>query len=84
MSRESLVLLCGIIVALLPFSGFPLIWKQYTLLGLGVFLVLIGYSLRRSAYWRKIDRGNGERGTDSFRESQPSFKEESIEEERQL
>lgn len=73
MSRESLVLLLGFIVLLIPFSGFPLSWKQYALVAVGILLIFIGYSMRRSAYWRKIDRGDGERGTDSFVESQPSL-----------
>jgi hypothetical protein len=31
-----------------------------------VLLIVIGYSLRRAAYIRSIERENGERSTDSF------------------
>lgn len=69
MSRESLVILLGLFVLFIPVLGVPPEWKFYGTVALGSCLVLIGLSLRRSAYWRKIDRGNGERGTDSFIES---------------
>lgn len=72
MSRESLVLLLGVIILAIPFAGIPLVWKQYILVAAGILLVFTGYSLRRSAYWRKVDRGDGQIGTDSFLESTPS------------
>lgn len=43
------------------------------MLSVGALLVIIGFSLRRSAYYHKINKGNGEMGTDSFLESQPSL-----------
>ena len=58
-------------MAFSPVLGIPPEWKFYGTIGVGALLVVIGLSLRRSAYWRKIDRGNGERGTDSFMESSP-------------
>lgn len=73
MSRESFVVLFGVLVVFLPVLGFPPVWKQWTLVGIGVLITVVGYSLRRSAYYRRTDRGNGERGTDSFVESQPSL-----------
>jgi hypothetical protein len=69
MSREALVILLGFILILWPSIGIPTQWKTYGLIGVGILLVLIGYSLRHSRYLRAIDRGNGERGTDSFVES---------------
>lgn len=72
MSRESLVLLLGFLTLLTPFAGIPLVWKQYLLVVIGVLLIWLGYSLRRSAYWRKVDRGDGQIGTDSFVESMPA------------
>lgn len=71
MSRESLVFLLGVVVFLLPIIGVPPLWKEYALSVVGAFLIVIGFSLRRSAYQRKIDRGNGEKRTDSFVESLP-------------
>lgn len=69
MSRESLVFLFGLIIFITPLLGVPPEWKEYLMLAAGSFLVVIGFSLRRSAYHHKIDRGNGEIGTDSFVES---------------
>ncbi|MAZ30446.1 hypothetical protein CL655_04185 [bacterium] len=68
MSRESLIMLLGLVIVFLPSLGVPSQWKEYGLLGAGIALILVGYSLRRSMYLRTIDRGNGERGTDAFLE----------------
>ncbi len=70
-SRESLVLLLGFVVFFTPVLGIPTDWKQHILTVSGVLLIVVGFLLRRSAYFRKIDRGNGERGNDSFEESDP-------------
>lgn len=69
MIRETSVFLFGIILVVLPFLGVPELWKQYLVSGIGIILILIGYFLRRDLYLLKIDRGNGERGSDSFVET---------------
>ena len=69
MLKETLVFIAGILIILIPFLGIPEAWKLYALVALGATLVLVGYMLRREAFFRRIDRGNGERGTDSFVES---------------
>lgn len=69
MSKESLTVLLGIIVFFTPSLGIPDEWKVYTVTTAGFLLIVIGYLLRRGAYLRRIDKGNGERGTDSFHES---------------
>jgi len=69
MSKETLVFLIGIVLTLLPFLGIPEDWKQYAIALLGAFLTLIGYMLRRTVYFGRIDHGNGERGDDSFVET---------------
>lgn len=71
MSRESLVLLIGIVVFFTPLLSVPEDWKRYVIAGCGALLLVIGYFLRRAAYLRQISMGNNERGTDSFVESQP-------------
>jgi hypothetical protein len=74
MSKETLVFLLGIFLTLVPFLGVPEAWRQYAIAAIGAVLVLIGYMLRRSLYLARIDRGNGERGTDSFVETtEPLF-----------
>lgn len=69
MSRESLVIFAGLLVFFVPSIGVPEEWKTYILMGCGVLLMLIGYLLRRAAYYRSLDQGNGERAADSFVES---------------
>jgi hypothetical protein len=66
-----LVFLLGVLVFVMPMIGVPPIWKEYAVIVIGILLILVGFSLRRSAYYRKTDRGNGERSTDSFVESLP-------------
>ena len=76
MSRESIVLFLGLVVLSVPTLGIPEDWKQYILMASGVLLIIFGYLLRRSAYYRHIDKGNGELGTDSFVESRPTVETE--------
>ena len=45
MSREHLLVGCGSVLALLPFSGLPLMWRTWGNLGLGVLVVIIGSTL---------------------------------------
>ena len=66
MSRESLVLITGIIVVALPYLGLPSEWKQYAFVGFGIFLIALGYSLRRSAFFRSIETTPGERRAEAF------------------
>jgi len=69
MTKETLVFFIGIILTLVPFLGIPENWKQYAVAGAGALLILIGYMLRRTLYFNRIDHGNGERGDDSFVET---------------
>lgn len=73
MSKETLVFLLGIFLTLIPFLGIPEAWRQYAIAAAGAILVLIGYMLRRALYLARIDKGNGERGTDSFVETTESL-----------
>ncbi len=69
MSKETLVFLLGGVLILAPTLGIPDAWRQWLIIGIGVVLILVGYMLRRAAYLKQIDRGDGERGTDSFVET---------------
>lgn len=69
MSRETIVFIAGIATVVVPHLGVPDRWKLVTLTVVGAVLIWLGYSLRRSAFLRKIDRGNGERAADSFVEN---------------
>lgn len=76
MSRESLVILIGIVVFFVPYLGVPEIWKTYLLVGSGILLMVLGYLLRRAAYLRNTESGNGLRRTDSYVESTRKEKQE--------
>jgi len=73
MSRETSIFLLGLIIIFLPIIGIPPTWKNYSLLAIGLLVTIIGLSLRRSAYIRRIREAGGEWRTDSFVESQPSL-----------
>ncbi len=68
MSRESVVFILGIITFLMPHLGVPEVWKFYFYMGAGVLCIWAGYTLRRQAYLRSIERDNGERQAESFSE----------------
>lgn len=69
MSKETLVFIFGILLLIVPFLGVPEQWRQFTIVAIGVGMVFIGYSLRRKAFFERIDKGDGERVTDSFVET---------------
>lgn len=69
MSKETFVFIFGILLTIVPFLGIPEAWRQYSIVAIGVLLILIGYALRRSVYLSGIDKGNGERRADSFVET---------------
>lgn len=69
MKRESLVLLAGLLILVLPFLGFPSDWKRIAYVVLGALLVLLGYQLRRSTYLRSMASASGERSSDAYVES---------------
>ncbi len=69
MSRESFVFVLGLAVFLTSFLGIPSDWKEWIFIVVGVLLMILGYSLRRTAFLRSIDGGNGERKSDMFTEN---------------
>ncbi len=73
MTKGTFVFLLGILLCLIPYLGIPSTWKQYIYLGLGVILIVMGYAIRRARYLSDIDRGNGERGGETFVETTESL-----------
>jgi len=79
MSKETFVFVGGIFLTIVPFLGIPEMWRLGIVVGMGVLFILVGYALRRSVYLSRIDRGNGERGTDSFVETtKPLFEDRTL------
>lgn len=66
MSRESLVFITGVLLFLIPNLGIPEDWKYAAYILMSVVLMIVGYSLRHSAFIRRIEREGGERHADSF------------------
>jgi len=46
MSRESVLILLGVITAFAPFSGLPIVWLLWILPIVGICVVIIGISLK--------------------------------------
>jgi len=46
MSRSGVVILLGIIVLIVPFSGLPMSWRTFFLAITGLVIVAVGMSLR--------------------------------------
>lgn len=67
--KETTVFLSGILLTIIPFTGIPETWRHYAIVAIGALLIIVGYTLRRAVYLRRIDKGNGERGTDSYVET---------------
>lgn len=76
MSRESMVFLLGLVIFLTPFLGIPNDWKRVVFIGGGAVLMVLGYTLRRSSFFRSMDTGTGERKSDAFVESIRDSREE--------
>lgn len=69
MSRETLIFIIGMLLAVVPSLGIPSDWKHIFYIAAGVVLIVIGYSLRRSAFFRSIERASGEHHAEAFVES---------------
>ncbi|MBP6881869.1 MAG: hypothetical protein KBB78_01785 [Candidatus Pacebacteria bacterium] len=69
MSKETIVFISGVLLTITPFLGVPESWRTRLVVALGVVLIFLGYALRRTTYLSRIDKGNGERGTNAFVET---------------
>jgi hypothetical protein len=72
MSRESLVFILGVLIFVTPFLGLPSEWKSYVFIACGVMLMILGFLLRRAAFFRSIETPSGERHAEAFAESSES------------
>ena len=67
MTLDTLIMLAGALVAVLPFLGFPNSWDKVFFFLLGVFVVGLGIVVRRRLGDTRSPRGNG----DTYVESTP-------------
>ena len=47
MTLDALIIIAGLLVAILPFLGFPIQWDNVLLVALGVGVITLGIILRR-------------------------------------
>ncbi len=69
MSKETSVCVVGAVVFFVPFMGLPREYKEWILIVAGILLMILGYGLRRMAFFRSIEDGNGGKQGDVFKES---------------
>ena len=58
MTLDSLIMLCGVFVAILPFLGFPNSWDSVIFAILGVLVVALGIVVRRRSPRRSTEERN--------------------------
>ncbi len=68
MTLDALVLLCGTLVALLPFLGFPVSYDNVILVVLGIVIIALGIVVRRRGLGYRSRAG---KTNTSFVESAP-------------
>ena len=57
MTLDTLIMFCGVLVATLPFLGFPNSWDTVFFVFLGIIIISLGIVVRRRAP-RRSDRGS--------------------------
>lgn len=69
MSKETFIIILGILVFFSSFLGLPSEYKEWLLIICGILLMATGYRLRRIAFLRSLEHESGERRSDAFVES---------------
>jgi len=70
MTLDTLIMLAGALVALLPFLGFPNSWDNVLLFIAGIFVIALGIIVRRRL-GRSAEPGLRKTGGTTYMESQP-------------
>ena len=68
MTLDGLIMLSGVMIALIPFLGFPLKWDNVILVIAGVIVIALGIIVRRRGLVR---RSAIQKGKEAFVESMP-------------
>jgi hypothetical protein len=72
MTVDALIMLCGALVALMPFLGFPANWDSIIFFILGIFVVALGIAVRRQQV-RKQEVRRPLRKPELYSESTPDM-----------
>lgn len=59
MSRESILVVLAVFIIVSPYVGLPLAWLSWILPVLGLFVLIIGVSLRRERKARSTSESSG-------------------------
>ena len=59
MTTDTLIMLSGVFVLMLPFLGFPSSWDRVFLVIVGLFVIALGITVRR-AYVKRSDSSSDE------------------------
>jgi predicted Na+-dependent transporter len=74
MTKGTAIFLLGLLVIILPAFGMPFLWKQVALALIGVLMIGIGYSLRRTQYLATLEHDGVVRTAETFVETtEPLF-----------
>lgn len=73
MTKGTVIFLLGLLIMLVPSFGIPALWKQLLSVAIGIILIAIGYSLRRSQYLATLEHDGVVRSADTFVETTESL-----------
>jgi asparagine N-glycosylation enzyme membrane subunit Stt3 len=68
MSKEVLIILLGLLIALMPYLGFPGSWKNVLSIVIGIAIAGLGFVVRQERIWKEREE-IPERREDSFVEN---------------
>lgn len=74
MTKGTAIFLLGLLVIILPALGVPMAWKQIAFAVMGIIMLGLGYSLRRSQYLATLEHDGVVRTAETFVETtEPLF-----------
>lgn len=74
MTKGTTIFLLGLLAMVLPSLGIPMAWKQIALVLMGIIMLGVGYSLRRSQYLATLEQDGALRTAETFVETtEPLF-----------
>lgn len=68
MSKELVVIILGLLVALMPYLGFPGSWKTVFSIVIGIVIAGIAFIIRQERLWKEREEMHGRRA-DTFVEN---------------
>lgn len=69
MSKQNTIIIFGILVAIMPYLGFPLSWRKGFFLCSGIIITILGYSVGKEIKKLKIEQDNFSSFKDNLNEN---------------